>query len=56
MVGEILALMGIFGIVVDLLQEGTRLIWGGEGLSALSITGVLVVGLYLLLWYGNYKV
>jgi len=55
-VGEILALMGIFGIVVDLLQEGTRLLWGGEGLSALLITGVLVVGLYLLLWYGNYQV
>jgi len=54
-IGEILALMGIFGIVADLLQEGSRLIFGGEGFSTLSITLVLVVGLYLLLWYGDYK-
>src|SRR5690554_6215430 len=55
-VGEILALIGIFGIVVDLLQEGSRMLWGGEGFSTLSITIVLVVGAYSLLWFGNYKV
>ena len=54
-VGEILALIGIFGIVVDLLQEGSRMLWGGEGFSTLSITIVIVVGIYSLLWYGNYK-
>lgn len=54
-IGEILALMGIFGIVADLLQEGSRLLFGGEGFSTLSITTVLVFGLYALLWYGNYK-
>jgi Mn2+/Fe2+ NRAMP family transporter len=53
--GEILALMGIFGIVSDLLREGSRLIFGGEGFSTLWITAVLVAGLYLLLWKGQYK-
>jgi Mn2+/Fe2+ NRAMP family transporter len=55
-IGEILALMGIFGIVADLLQEGSRLLFGGEGFSTVAITLVLVVGLYLLLWIGNYKI
>jgi Mn2+/Fe2+ NRAMP family transporter len=54
-IGEILALMGIFGIVADLIKEGSRLLFGGEGFSTLWITMVLVVGLYSLLWYGNYK-
>lgn len=54
-IGEILALMGIFGIVADLIKEGSRLLFGGEGFSTLWITLVLVVSLYSLLWYGNYK-
>ena len=53
--GEILALMGIFGIVADLLQEGFRLLWGGNGISTMWITVVLVIGLYALLWMGHYK-
>jgi manganese transport protein len=53
--GEILALMGIFGIVADLLQEASRLIFGGNGFSTLWITFVLVVALYTLLWKGYYK-
>jgi len=53
--GEILALMGIMGIVSELLQEGSRLILGGTGFSTLWITTVLVVGLYYLLWHGQYK-
>lgn len=55
-IGEILALMGIFGIVADLLQEGSRLLFGGTGVSTMWITFVLVVGLSLLLWYGSYIV
>ena len=54
--GEILALMGIFGIVTDLIQEGIRIMFGGSGVSTLSITIVLVVGLYALLWIGKYQV
>lgn len=54
-VGEILALIGIMGIVTELLQEGSRLIWGGAGFSALWITAVLIASLYGLLWYGRYR-
>jgi len=53
-IGELLALMGVMGIVADLLQEGTRLTFGGEGFSTFWITFILVIGLYLLLWYGKY--
>lgn len=54
-IGEILALIGIFGIVTDLLQEGSKIIFGGSGFSTLSITIVLVVFLYTLLWVGKYR-
>ena len=54
-IGEILALIGIFGIVTDLLQEGSKIIFGGSGFSTLSITIVLVVFLYVLLWVGKYR-
>ena len=54
-VGELLALMGIMGIVSDLVQEGSRILWGGSGWSTFWITFVLVVGLYLLLWMGQYQ-
>ncbi len=53
--GEIMALMGIMGIVADLIQEASRLFFGGEGWGTLRITFVLVVGLYGLLWYGRYQ-
>lgn len=53
--GELLALMGIFGIVSDLLSEGSRLLFGGSGFSTFWITVVLVAGLYILLWNGQYK-
>jgi len=55
-IGELLALMGIMGIVSDLLQEGSRLIFGGTGFSTFWITFVLVIGLYALLWWGRYQV
>jgi manganese transport protein len=48
--------MGIFGIVTDLLKEASRILFGGEGFSTLAITIVLVIGLYLLLWFGRYQV
>lgn len=53
--GELLALMGVMGIVSDLLKEGSRYIVGGEGFSTFWITFVLVIGLYTLLWYGRYQ-
>jgi len=54
-VGELLALMGLFGIVADLLREGSRLLFGGTGFSTFWITFVLVAALYSLLWKGYYK-
>jgi manganese transport protein len=55
-IGEIMALMGIMGIVADLLQEGFRLLCAECYVSKLLITAVLVILLYLLLWYGRYQV
>ncbi len=54
-IGELLSLMGIMGIISDLLQEGSRLIWGGSGFSTFWITAVIAVILYALLWNGHYK-
>ncbi len=54
-VGELLSLMGIFGIVTDLLQEAIRLLFGSADFSTFWITLVLVVTLYFLLWKGIYQ-
>lgn len=54
-IGELLALMGIFGIVTDLISEASRLVFGGSGWNTLTITVVLVVSLYALLWFGKYQ-
>lgn len=53
--GELLALMGIMGIVSDLLNEGSRLMLGGDGISRFWIVLVCSVVLYLILWYGRYR-
>jgi Mn2+/Fe2+ NRAMP family transporter len=55
-IGELLALMGIFGIVTDLISEASRLLFGGSGWNTLTITVVLVLALYALLWFGKYQV
>lgn len=53
--GEILSLMGIMAIVSDLLQEGIRLLGHGLTISTMTITTVLVVALFILLYYGRYQ-
>jgi len=53
--GELLALMGIMGIVSELLQEGGRLVFGIV-IDTFWIILVLVIALYLLLWYGSYQI
>lgn len=53
--GELLALMGIMGIVSELLQEGGRLVFGIV-IDTFWIILVLVIALYLLLWYGCYQI
>jgi len=52
--GELMAIMGVMGIVVDLLQEGIRMA-SGTVISGFSITLVLVIILYSMLWFGQYK-
>ncbi len=54
-IGELLALMGVMGIVADLVQEAVRLLFGGYIMSRAWIIAILAVSLYFLLWFGQYK-
>ncbi len=54
-IGELLALIGVMGIVADLTQEGIRLITNDVLINRFWIILVLVAGLYVLLWLGQYK-
>jgi len=54
-IGELLALIGVMGIVAELLQEGIRILTGGETISTLWIILAIVPLMYLLLWFGQYK-
>ncbi len=56
--GEILALIGIMGIIAELIQEGFRLLSAGQGL--IVETGWIILActtlLFFALWYGRYKI
>jgi len=54
-IGELLALMGVMGIVADLLQEAVRLLFDVEEFSRFWIIAIISVGIYFLLWFGRYK-
>lgn len=54
-IGELLALMGIMGIVSDLLNEGSRLMLGEAGINQFWIILICSIGLYLILWFGRYR-
>ena len=54
-IGELLALIGVMGIVADLVQEGIRLAFDGEIVNTFWIILFFVVNLFFLLWYGQYK-
>jgi Mn2+/Fe2+ NRAMP family transporter len=54
-IGELLALMGVMGIVAELLQEGIKIITGGITIYTFWIILVIVVLMYFLLWFGRYK-
>ncbi len=53
--GELLALMGVMGIVADLVQEGIRLSFGDLILHRGWIILFFSVLLYILLWFGRYQ-
>ncbi|HPN36027.1 MAG TPA: Nramp family divalent metal transporter [bacterium] len=53
--GELLALIGVMGIVADLVQEGIRMATGGWVLDPFWIILFFSILLYLLLWFGRYQ-
>ena len=55
-IGELLALMGVMGIVADLVQEGIRLAFDGLSVQTFWIILFFSMILYALLWFGRYKV
>lgn len=57
-IGEILALMGIMGIVAELIQEGIRLMSSNQSLMVptAAIITVVSIAMFLILWFGRYKV
>lgn len=56
--GELLALIGIMGIVAELIQEGIRLASTGQELVVQTGWIILVIsaGIFAVLWYGQYKI
>lgn len=55
-IGELLALIGISGVVVELIQEGFRLLASGMEVNRTIIGVVLMSAMAMLFWVGNYKV
>ena len=53
-VGEMLAIIGVMGIVADLAQEGIRLSTGIP-IDTFWIILVAAIALYALMWYGRYR-
>lgn len=54
-IGELLALMGVMGIVADLVQEGIRLAFDGLAIGTFWIILFFSAILFFLLWYGRYQ-
>ena len=54
-IGELLALVGIMGIVADLTQEGIRLALNGAHVDTIWIILLFAIAFYILLWFGRYK-
>lgn len=53
-IGELLALIGIMGIVSDLIQEGIKLAFNGLNIHTGWIIAFFIITLYLLINYGRY--
>lgn len=54
-VGELASLAGITGIVAELINEWSRLLFGGSGFNIIIIAAVIITGCYYLLWIGKYS-
>ena len=55
-IGELLALMGVMGIVADLVQEGIRLALHGAEVATGWIILFFVAILCVFIWFGRYQV
>ena len=55
-IGELLALIGISGVVVELIQEGFRLAGSGMEVNRTVLGVVLMTSMAVLFWFGNYKI
>lgn len=54
-IGELLALIGVMGIVADLVQEGIRLLFHGQTIAPFYIILIFTALFFSLLWYGRYR-
>ena len=54
-IGELTALAGVTAIVAEMVQEWTRYAFGGEGANRTVVTLVIMIGSFILLWYGKYS-
>ncbi|MEO9004347.1 MAG: Nramp family divalent metal transporter, partial [Ginsengibacter sp.] len=54
-IGELLALVGIMGIMADLVQEGIRIFTNGVIVDKAWIIMVFAILMYILLWLGKYS-
>lgn len=52
--GELAALMGIMGIVVNVIDEWLFFI-SGTHVNKIAITLIIITGLFYLFWHGHYK-
>ena len=55
-IGELLALMGVMGIVAELVQEGIRLALNGADVATGWIILFFVAILVVFIWFGRYQV
>ncbi len=54
-IGELLALMGLMGIVADLVQEGIRLLLNDTNIQQAWIILFFGICSFILIWFGKYK-
>ncbi len=54
-IGALAGLAGIMGIVSELISEWTIVLFGGEGVSMLSVAIVILLLCYYFLWVGKYS-
>ena len=54
-IGELTALAGVTAIVADMVHEWTGYAFGGEGANRTVVTLIIMIGSFILLWYGKYS-